>query len=411
MFNGMNDTEGLRCLEKAEAALRNQDFAAAERLSQKALRMLSSEESSDSRIRAQAVYRKATSKDSSTTTTASSGAATSSFSRPESNTAHRRRAAASTSHPHWTSDADSQPSRQTPSETYSRELEDKCRRIMHSKDYYQILGVSRDSSGEDIKKAYRKLALLLHPDKAKCPSAEAAFKVLAKAYQCLTDPEAKKHYDIYGADKETVQQQAGHATYDYESHFMSPEDLFESFFGVQFFRNDPHSRPRVFRVQRPRQHPASTTAGPQTHHFYGLLQILPLLIIVFVSLFSNLFNPSTSPPFSFSRSPEYSVTRVTREFRLPYYVKSNFHRLYAEKSDRLHDLESQIEMSYFLTECNREQQPILQQLQRLQFYGTSAQYKQKAEELRRKEESSRNCRNYRKLKARYPYQQPHSSWS
>lgn len=109
-----------------------------------------------------------------------------------------------------------------------------------------------------------------------------------------------------------------------------------------------------------------------------------------------LFLPFQAPPFSFSRSPEYSVTRVTREFRLPYYVQPNFNRMYAEKSARLYDvgvfdvlafslsctntslylrcilkLENQIEMSYFLAECNREQQPLLQQLQRLQFYGTS----------------------------------------
>jgi molecular chaperone DnaJ len=63
-------------------------------------------------------------------------------------------------------------------------------------DYYQILGVSRDSSSEDIKKAYRKLALKYHPDKAGGDKAsEEMFKKINEAYETLSDPEKRKNYN------------------------------------------------------------------------------------------------------------------------------------------------------------------------------------------------------------------------
>lgn len=73
---------------------------------------------------------------------------------------------------------------------------------MASKDYYEILGVSRDSSADDIKKAYRKSAVQFHPDKAKGAEQkkefEAKFKEVNKAYDVLKDPQKKAAYDSYG---------------------------------------------------------------------------------------------------------------------------------------------------------------------------------------------------------------------
>lgn len=66
-------------------------------------------------------------------------------------------------------------------------------------DYYEVLGVPRDASAEDIKKAYRKKARQLHPDYAG-PKSEEAFKELSVAYETLSDPEKRKMYDIGGPD-------------------------------------------------------------------------------------------------------------------------------------------------------------------------------------------------------------------
>lgn len=65
-------------------------------------------------------------------------------------------------------------------------------------DYYEILGVSRNASKEEIKQAYRRLALKYHPDRNKSPDAEEKFKLISEAYAVLSDDEKRKLYDMYG---------------------------------------------------------------------------------------------------------------------------------------------------------------------------------------------------------------------
>jgi len=69
---------------------------------------------------------------------------------------------------------------------------------MKYKDYYAALGVARDASPEDVKKAYRKLAQKYHPDVTKDPKGEERFKEFAEAYQTLKDPEKRAAYDQLG---------------------------------------------------------------------------------------------------------------------------------------------------------------------------------------------------------------------
>ncbi|HUC39036.1 MAG TPA: DnaJ C-terminal domain-containing protein, partial [Candidatus Acidoferrum sp.] len=68
------------------------------------------------------------------------------------------------------------------------------------KDYYKILGVQKDASEEDIKNAYRQLALKYHPDRNKDKTSEEKFKTINEAYAVLGDPEKRKQYDSYGPD-------------------------------------------------------------------------------------------------------------------------------------------------------------------------------------------------------------------
>ena len=69
---------------------------------------------------------------------------------------------------------------------------------MEKRDYYEILGVSRDASKEAIKRAYRRLALKYHPDRNKSPDAAEKFKEISEAYAVLSDDEKRMRYDRFG---------------------------------------------------------------------------------------------------------------------------------------------------------------------------------------------------------------------
>lgn len=70
------------------------------------------------------------------------------------------------------------------------------------KDFYKVLGVSPESNEDEIKKAYRKLALKFHPDKNSDADAEDRFKEIAEAYEILTDPKKRSVYDQFGEEGE-----------------------------------------------------------------------------------------------------------------------------------------------------------------------------------------------------------------
>jgi curved DNA-binding protein len=69
-----------------------------------------------------------------------------------------------------------------------------------ARDFYEVLGLSRDADQSEIQRAYRKLARTLHPDVNKDPGAEERFKGLSEAYDVLSDPDQRKRYDAFGED-------------------------------------------------------------------------------------------------------------------------------------------------------------------------------------------------------------------
>ena len=70
--------------------------------------------------------------------------------------------------------------------------------MSNKRDYYDVLGISKGASKEDIKNVYRKLALQYHPDRNKSSGAEEKFKEISEAYAVLSDDEKRKRYDTYG---------------------------------------------------------------------------------------------------------------------------------------------------------------------------------------------------------------------
>jgi molecular chaperone DnaJ len=93
---------------------------------------------------------------------------------------------------------------------------------MAKKDYYDVLDVTRSASPEEIKKAYRKMALKFHPDKnPNDPNAETHFKEAAEAYEVLSDPEKRRKYDQFGHDGVKGMPGGGYG--------MSMDDIFSQF--------------------------------------------------------------------------------------------------------------------------------------------------------------------------------------
>lgn len=82
---------------------------------------------------------------------------------------------------------------------------------MEFKDYYKILGVEKNASSDEIKKAYRKLAMKYHPDTNKSPEAENKFKEIGEAYQALGNPENRRKYDNLGSSYNRHRQSGGSA--------------------------------------------------------------------------------------------------------------------------------------------------------------------------------------------------------
>ena len=98
---------------------------------------------------------------------------------------------------------------------------------MSKKDYYEVLGVSRRASAQEIKKAYKKLALKHHPDnnKENRKEAEQKFKELQEAYSVLKDQQKRAHYDHFGHER------AHHQHFQGESHMGDIFDMFRKNFG------------------------------------------------------------------------------------------------------------------------------------------------------------------------------------
>jgi len=130
---------------------------------------------------------------------------------------------------------------------------------MSKRDYYEILGVERTAGAEEIKKAYRKLAVKFHPDKNPGDkAAEESFKELGEAYEALCDPQKRAAYDQYG-----------HAAFDRRAGggfprgnaggFHDPFDIFREVFGAGNIFDDLFGGGRADPTQPQRGDDSATT--------------------------------------------------------------------------------------------------------------------------------------------------------
>lgn len=147
---------------------------------------------------------------------------------------------------------------------YTKEQTEIVRKINRCKDYYEVLGITKEATDTDIKKSYKRLALQLHPDKNQAPGSVEAFKSVGNAVAVLTDPEKRKAYDLYGSDGRNYVRSSGHqhhhhagdhefehayARGGFESDFTA-EELFNMFFGGGFPQQRMNTQSRRYQQQR-----------------------------------------------------------------------------------------------------------------------------------------------------------------
>lgn len=121
---------------------------------------------------------------------------------------------------------------------------------MEKKDYYDVLGINKDASTQDIKKAYKKLARKYHPDHNKSEDSSAKFKEVQEAYETLSDEKKRAAYDQYGhAGTQGFAPGGGGANYqDFGDMPFDMGDIFDQFFGGGFTSRSRGGRSR--RAQR-----------------------------------------------------------------------------------------------------------------------------------------------------------------
>ncbi|BGP33033.1 Chaperone protein dnaJ [Rhodotorula toruloides] len=225
--------------------------------------------------------------------------------------------------------------------------------------YYEILELEKSCSDGQIKKAYRKLALGLHPDKNLAPGAEEAFKMVSKAFQVLSDSNKRAIYDQTGGDPDSRggggggagggfargPSAAGFQGGGFGGEEISPEDLFRMFFGQGGggFGRSPFGGGAFgggpfggtsFQFYGPGGVRMGSMGGGMPRRAGGQgqqqtptsmwLQVAPLLFLFAFSLLSQLpsfFGSSTPAPpnFSFDKTNHFSVPRATAS-GVKYYV-------------------------------------------------------------------------------------------
>lgn len=246
-------------------------------------------------------------------------------------------------------------------------------RIRSTTNYYEILSIERSASEDDIRRAYRKLALRLHPDKNCARGADDAFKSVSRAYACLSDAGRRAHYDTHGCEQGDAPQVSARqrgpprgsaSQYGYGPYgggvYDDPSEIFNAFFGGNPFVSSQFSRAR-----RARGH-AQAQQAEGGFNFMVVLQALPVIVLVLFSLFSS----SSRPVYSLERTREYSIARETAEHGVPFFVAKPDEpdRSYEPHSRGRHRLEAGIENEYreFLNnDCY--QQRMLKQ--RYQYFG------------------------------------------
>ncbi|GLT98463.1 hypothetical protein SLE2022_159670 [Rubroshorea leprosula] len=227
---------------------------------------------------------------------------------------------------------------------YTEEQTTIVREIKKKKDYYEILGLEKSCSVEDVRKAYRKLSLKVHPDKNKAPGAEEAFKAVSKAFQCLSNEESRKKYDLVGSDEPVYERRASryHGAQSFNGFYdadFDADEVFRNFFFGGMPPATTHFRSFNF---GPGMGARMGDNGSGGFNIRTLIQLLPVLLILLLN-----FLPSSEPVYSLSRSYPYEYKFTTQKGVNYYVMSTKFEEHYPPDSHERLRLEERVNRDYF----------------------------------------------------------------
>ncbi|XP_070712655.1 dnaJ homolog subfamily B member 14 [Pempheris klunzingeri] len=230
------------------------------------------------------------------------------------------------------------------SKGFTKEQVEGVQRIKRCKDYYEVLGVSKEVGEDELKKAYRKLALKFHPDKNRAPGATEAFKKIGNAYAVLSNPDKRRQYDLTGGEEPSSPGHSHGGGFDFHRGFeadITPEDLFNMFFGGGFPSSSPHSRTSYSQQTDYRQ---ERTEERGDGGFSMFIQLMPIVVLILVSILSQMM--VSPPPYSLYSRPStgQTIKRQTENLHVDYYVTRDFKSEY--KGSALQQIEKNVEDDY-----------------------------------------------------------------
>lgn len=260
--------------------------------------------------------------------------------------------------------------------------------------HYRVMGIAPNATETEIKKAYRKTAIKVHPDKNSAPHADEAFKAVGLAYATLSDSQKRAIYDRYGEEDPDNRgggmggMRRGPGGVNFRpGQEVNPEDIFNMFFGggmggmhrgpggVHFSTNFGGNGFRQQQQQQQRRRPGQRPQEPDPPGLANLIQLLPFLVIMLLSFFNmnndysggdggsgngNNKSPGLNRYFTLHSVDPFVnplQTKLTAVKDIPYFVDTKFMRTLYRDRYQLAQVERMVERAYenyLVDECNNQ---------------------------------------------------------
>lgn len=207
--------------------------------------------------------------------------------------------------------------------------------LLLKNDYYKVLGVNRDATVEVIKRAYKKQAILYHPDKCQHPRANEAFQLVNTAQATLIDPKKRSVYDRHGA--EGVQQHesgGGGANYQRQRHGQQFQHPFEEFF---------------FNFQQAPRRPGANGQQPQFQEVnLNIFMLVPVLLFILLAMMLQS-SVSDSGSSSFSSQSGFGNQRSKQNFNTAFSLAPEYDKQMTNQRTTQHPHYRDLSVNYYVS--------------------------------------------------------------